>query len=251
MKYLSASSQNTFIIQALSTILSIIGIWYFNFTVVSILTIILACFFYSGIGISMTFHRYYTHRSFEFKSNIIRWICTWFGLMAGRGSVIGWVHIHREHHAYSDTVKDPHSPKYKGLSLFFPFMVNYGEKINRSLIREFWNKTHLNLNKFYMLLIIGWALLLFLIDPWVVYFFYIVPMAITHMLHNSFIYFGHMDYKNTDKKKDNSKNQWFYGIFLWGEGWHNNHHEDPKNWNFSKKWWQIDLISLVIKLVKK
>jgi fatty-acid desaturase len=251
MKLLAASSQNVFYLQIIVTILTIIGFWHFDFTLLSGLTIAAACFLYSGVGISMTFHRYYTHRSFEFANNIVKWICTWFGLMAGRGSVIGWVHIHREHHAYADTVKDPHSPKYKGWRLFFPNLINYGTKINRSLIREFWTKEHLNINRFYMLLIVSWAVILFLIDPWLAYFFYIVPAAVTQLLHNSFIYFGHLEHEKHIEDKDDSQNQWFYGIFLWGEGWHSNHHNNPRYWNFSNKWWQLDLTSWVIRLVKK
>jgi fatty-acid desaturase len=251
MNLFAASARNVFYLQVIVTMLTIIGFWYFNFTTLSAIAILVSCFFYSGIGISMTFHRYYTHKSFEFKNSVIKLICTWFGLMAGRGSVIGWVHIHREHHAYADTDKDPHSPKYKGWRLFFPILIDYGTKINRALVREFWNKIHININRYYMLLILSWALLLFLIDPWIAYFCYIVPATITQILHNSFIYFGHIDYEQTDHDKDDSKNQWFYGLFLWGEGWHNNHHANPRDWNFSKKWWQLDLSSWIIRLVKK
>jgi len=251
MKLLGASAQNTFYLQIITTLLTVIGFWYFEFTIWSVLTIILACFLYSGIGISMTFHRHYTHRSFEFKNDILKWTCTWLGLMAGRGSVIGWVHIHREHHAHADTSKDPHSPKYKGWRLFFPNLIDYGTKIDRSLIRELWTKTHLYINRYYMLLILIWSILLFSIDPWLAYFFYIVPVATIQILHNSFIYFGHLEEEKTIPDKDDSQNQWFYGLFLWGEGWHKNHHKNPRDWNFGKEWWQIDLTSWVIRLIKR
>jgi fatty-acid desaturase len=251
MNSFAASARNVFYLQIIVTVLTIVGFWHFDFTMSSAIAILISCFLYSGIGISMTFHRYYTHRSFEFSNRVVKWICTWLGLMAGRGSVIGWVHIHREHHAYADTIKDPHSPKYKRWRLFFPNLMDYGTKINRALIREFWNKLHLNINRYYMLLILIWVLLLFLIDPWIAYFYYIVPATITQVLHNSFIYFGHLDDEQTDHDKDDSKNQWFYGLCLWGEGWHNNHHKNPRDWNFSKKWWQLDLTSWIIRLVKK
>jgi stearoyl-CoA desaturase (delta-9 desaturase) len=251
MQLLSASSKNTFYLQIVSTLLTIAGFWIFDFTITSVAVIVLFYFLYSGVGISMTFHRYWTHKSFEFKSNIVKWVCTWFGLMSGRGSVIGWVHIHREHHAYADTEKDPHSPKYKGWRLFFPNLIDYGVKINRSIIREFWNKTHLSINRYYMLLILVWVLFLSLISIEAAYFAYIVPVTITQYMHNSFIYFGHKNNHTTPYDRDDSKNQWFYGYFLWGEGWHKNHHKNARANYFGSNWWQLDLAGAFIKLVKK
>ena len=50
---------------------------------------------------------------------------------------------------------------------------------------------------------------------------------------------------------DNSHNNVIIGWLSFGFGWHNNHHSDPKNWNFSEKWWQLDLAALLIKGIKK
>ena len=65
------------------------------------------------IGISIGYHRYFTHNSF--KTNILfEYIMLFFGLICGGRSVLTWAAVHRMHHAKSDTAQDPHSPVYVG-----------------------------------------------------------------------------------------------------------------------------------------
>lgn len=247
----NASATSLSIIQLLSSVATIVGIFYFEYTLTAWVIILLGYFLYSGVGVSMMMHRYWTHKSFEFKSKTLMWICSWFALMAGRGSIIGWVHVHREHHAFSDTAKDPHSPNINGWKVFFPHLLNYGEKINKSLVRDIFNRTQLNINKYYILLLLLWIGLLALIDLRLAYFGWIVPIAITQLVLNSFIYFGHSYGYTNHTHRDNSKNLWPFGILLWGEGWHNNHHKNPSKWNMQEQWWEIDLIAPVIRMIKK
>lgn len=246
----AATSKSLTLIQLLSTILTIAGFWYFTFDLNAILTVLIFYFLYTGIGVSMMLHRYYTHKSFEFKWKWLEYVFGLFALLAGRGSIIGWVHVHREHHAFSDTEKDPHYPKKYSWRIFFPYFMNYGVKINRSFIRDYYTKNHLLINKYYMLIILFWMLFLLLIDPWLLYFGWIVPMAITQIMLNAFIYLGHNKGYTNHVHRDDSKNNWFFGYFIWGEGWHNNHHKNAKNWKFGEKWWEIDVVSYLIKLIK-
>ena len=61
------------------------------------------------LGISIGFHRLFTHRSYEtFKS--IRYSLAVLGSMAVQGPVIRWVSDHRKHHSFADREGDPHSP---------------------------------------------------------------------------------------------------------------------------------------------
>lgn len=245
----SATSLST--IQILSSLATIAGIFYFEYTLTAWIVVFLGYFLYSGVGISMMMHRYWTHKSFEFKSKMLMWVCTWFALMAGRGSIIGWVHVHREHHAFSDTGKDPHSPGINGWRVFFPHLLNYGKKINKSIVRDIFNRTQININKYYTLLILVWIIFLALVDLRLAYFGWIVPVAITQIVLNSFIYFGHSYGYTNHNHRDNSKNLLPFGILLWGEGWHNNHHKNPSKWNMQEKWWELDLIAPIIKIIKK
>ena len=73
--------------------------------------IVIAAVFYvfSGMGISMGFHRHFTHLSFR-ANNPLRIVMGIAGSMAIEGPVLTWVADHRRHHKYSDKEGDPHSP---------------------------------------------------------------------------------------------------------------------------------------------
>ena len=73
------------------------------------LVLFFAMYVICGLGISLGFHRYFTHRSFQARP--------WFkvtlailGSMTLQGPVTQWVTDHRKHHALSDQPGDPHSP---------------------------------------------------------------------------------------------------------------------------------------------
>lgn len=63
----------------------------------------------TGMGITLGYHRLFTHRSFK-TSRPVRAVLAVLGSMAVQGSVIEWSATHRKHHAYSDQAGDPHSP---------------------------------------------------------------------------------------------------------------------------------------------
>ncbi len=73
--------------------------------------VILALIFYwvSGLGITVGYHRYFTHLSFKAKQGL-RVALAIAGSLAIEGPVITWVSDHRRHHKYSDREGDPHSP---------------------------------------------------------------------------------------------------------------------------------------------
>ena len=63
----------------------------------------------TGLGITVGFHRLFTHRAFK-TGKAVRAILAALGSAAIEGPVISWVADHRKHHAYSDKPGDPHSP---------------------------------------------------------------------------------------------------------------------------------------------
>jgi stearoyl-CoA desaturase (Delta-9 desaturase) len=63
----------------------------------------------TGFGITVGYHRLFTHRAFE-TSTPMRVLLAICGSMAVEGSVITWVADHRKHHAFADEEGDPHSP---------------------------------------------------------------------------------------------------------------------------------------------
>jgi len=79
--------------------------------------ILLALVFYviTGLGVTVGFHRLLTHRSFT-AAPALRVALAVAGSMSFEGDVIGWVAIHRRHHAFTDRPGDPHSPYRYGTS---------------------------------------------------------------------------------------------------------------------------------------
>jgi stearoyl-CoA desaturase (Delta-9 desaturase) len=64
---------------------------------------------FTGLGITVGYHRLFTHRSFK-TTRTVRALLAVLGSMAVEGSLIEWVATHRKHHSFSDQPGDPHSP---------------------------------------------------------------------------------------------------------------------------------------------
>ena len=80
------------------------------------LAIFFAMYLPTAFGITIGYHRLFTHRAFEAKP-WVRYTFAVLGSMAVQGSVIDWVADHRKHHAFTDMEGDPHSPHGHGSGL--------------------------------------------------------------------------------------------------------------------------------------
>jgi stearoyl-CoA desaturase (delta-9 desaturase) len=63
----------------------------------------------SELGVTVGFHRLFTHRSFK-TTRAVRALLAVLGTTAVEGPVVEWVATHRKHHRFSDGPGDPHSP---------------------------------------------------------------------------------------------------------------------------------------------
>ncbi|HLX88300.1 MAG TPA: hypothetical protein VKR22_07595, partial [Acidimicrobiales bacterium] len=70
---------------------------------VNLSDIVMALVFYviTGFGVTVGFHRLFTHRSFK-SARLLKIALAALGSMAVEGSVTSWVATHRRHHIYSD-----------------------------------------------------------------------------------------------------------------------------------------------------
>jgi stearoyl-CoA desaturase (Delta-9 desaturase) len=73
------------------------------------LVVFVVTYMLTGLGVTVGFHRLFTHRSFS-TYPFVRGVLAALGSAAVEGPVIEWVANHRMHHAYSDREGDPHSP---------------------------------------------------------------------------------------------------------------------------------------------
>lgn len=252
MKTFSATANTINNVQMATGVLSILGMFYFDFTLAQILTAVAFFYIYSILGIGITLHRYYTHKSFEFIHPTLKWLFTLFACLAGRASPLGWVYVHRLHHAHSDTDKDPHSPKTIGFKLFnFKHIETNSGKMNVFLVKDLMTKDQLFIHDYYFAIILLWVLSLSVISIELAYFGWVLPVFIVQLSQNSFNYFAHTAGYRNYQTKDSSTNNVFLWPLIMGDAWHNNHHGNPLASSTTVNWWEIDPAQYIIRIVSK
>jgi stearoyl-CoA desaturase (delta-9 desaturase) len=250
MNFFSSNANTLNKIQLFTVITSITGLFYFDFTLLNVLLTIFSFYVYSIFGLSMTLHRYYTHKSFEMHP-ILHWVFTFISILTGRGSPLGWVYIHRLHHAFSDTDKDPHGPKTMGFKLFGFKPIEVQTKPNLFIVKDLMNPKQMFINKYYLLIILAWLVVLSIIDIQMIYFTWILPVFLVQLSQNSFNHFAHIyGYRNFETK-DNSTNNFLLWPFILGDAWHNNHHANADKITTQIKRYEFDPVAKFISLIRK
>jgi stearoyl-CoA desaturase (delta-9 desaturase) len=236
------------------------------------LTIFLVTYAFTGLGVTVGFHRLFTHKSFETKPWIKNTLAV-AGSMAIQGPVIKWVADHRRHHAFSDQPGDPHSPHLdegpgvkgvmKGLwhahvGWFFDEEQTSAKRWAPDLVRD---PAMRKIDKLFPL----WALISFFgpavigglitMSWWAAFTAYLWGgLARIFLLHhvtwsvNSICHFyGNRPYKSGDF----STNNWVLSIISFGESWHNTHHAFPTSAVHGLERKQIDISAGTIRLLEK
>jgi stearoyl-CoA desaturase (delta-9 desaturase) len=70
--------------------------------------------FLRGIGLTLSFHRYFAHRSFQ-MNRAARFVWAFIGTAAMQKGPLWWAGHHVNHHRYADRDGDPHSPMISGV----------------------------------------------------------------------------------------------------------------------------------------
>lgn len=197
------------------------------------------------LGITMTFHRFLTHRSFDLDRHW-EYLFSLFGALGGTGSPLGWKMFHVLHHKYADTPRDPHSPQHAGWSVLFgSYAADFDKWAVRDLITD---PFHRFLHDYYFPILIVWGTILACISIDALFLGFLFPMTIQIWVSNLSNYFNHkVGYRNF-RTKDNSRNSWWLAILAWGEGWHNLHHMFPWCAKFGIRKHEIDITYWMIRL---
>ena len=212
------------------------------------LGLLLGFYVFTIIGVTVGYHRLFTHRSFEVHG-ALRALLAVAGTMAIEGGPIEWSATHRRHHAYADTFGDPHSPHLVEKSGF------------RGVLRGLWhahmgwlfdpNGTELSrwapdLERDPVLAGVGrWVPVItvgsFLLPPLLAYavtgswraavagFLWgsLVRIFLMHHVTWSINSVCHFFGKRPFRSRDESTNNWPLSVVSFGESWHNNHHAFP------------------------
>ena len=215
------------------------------------LTLLAVGYVLTGVGITVGYHRLFTHRAFQTKQ-WVRWTFAILGSMAVEGPVLVWVADHRKHHQFSDVEGDPHSPHTGGGNGFIAAAKNlFHAHVGWLFVAE----GRAELTKYVpdMLAERGMKRISSLFWVWLLTSL-AVPAAIgfalsgtwqgavtgllwggairIFLLHhvtfsiNSICHFWGRRHFAT---KDHSRNVWLLSLISFGESWHNNHHAFPSS----------------------
>lgn len=230
-----------------------------------------AFYFVACLGVTVGYHRHFTHGSFKAKP-WLRVAMATAGSLAIQGPVIPWVADHRRHHAFSDKEGDPHSPWRYGMSVgalakgFFHAHVGWlfdrdetnAQRFAPDLLAD---KAIHRVNGLFMPLVavslLGPALIGGLwAGSWhgaVTAFFWagLVRIALLHHVTWSVNSVCHMVGERPFTTRDKSANFWPLAILSAGESWHNLHHADPTCARHGVLKGQIDMTARVIWLFEK
>jgi stearoyl-CoA desaturase (delta-9 desaturase) len=245
-------------LQFMNHLFAVYGIWLMIITgQYHWLWVVLISYLLIGpINISVTLHRLLTHKSFE-TYDWLEKTMSYLTVFSTLGPTITWVGLHRYHHANPDTETDPHSPYDNGkltARKIFSAWTGYGWEIPQipsKFVRDIIIQKHHKfiLENYFKIIFIG-LFLLFLINPLLPLYVYFIPTVMAFHGVNMINICGHAHgYRDFDTN-DKSTNSWITQIIAF-EGWHNNHHHKPSAWNMSVKWWEVDPLSWVVRLIKK
>lgn len=172
--------------------------------------------------------------------------------------------LHRMHHMYSDTEKDPHSPHYSSnaFTMMWKTKSIYSGIAKKTAVIE--EKFLKNLPEWPLIDNLGdhwysrlaWGVGYTLIyiafvpaDAW--YLYLLLPIHfLMGPVHGAIVnWFGHkLGYSNWDNN-DKSKNTLVMDVLLGGELFQNNHHKYAARPNFASKWYEFDPTWPVIKFL--
>ncbi|GAA4551577.1 acyl-CoA desaturase [Pseudonocardia xishanensis] len=225
----------------------------------------------SCLGITVGYHRYFTHGSFK-AARGLKIALAVAGSLAMQGPVIKWVADHRRHHAFSDKAGDPHSPWLFGTG-------------TRALARGFWHshtgwlfdRDLTNEERFTPDLLADadlrrvdslfglWSALTLLLPALVgglvtwswwgaltaLFWAGLVRVALLHHVTWSINSICHMWGERPFAARDRSANVWWLAVLSAGESWHNLHHADPTCARHGVGKGQIDLSAVTIRVFEK
>jgi stearoyl-CoA desaturase (delta-9 desaturase) len=248
--------------------------WLFNWA--SVAVCIAGFYIFGTLGINLCYHRLLTHSSFHCP----RWLEHLFailGVCCLQDTPLQWVAVHRRHHQFSDEPSDPHSPLVTFFWGHMDWLTRNNSELDRKDLFERYVKDLMR-DKFYKRLErrllwvwinlaqwlvffaagfgIGWAVGGSRLDGlqfglsllvWGVFVRTVCVWHITWSVNSLAHVWGYRNYE-TD---ENSRNNIFVGIVSNGEGWHNNHHAQPRCAAHGHRWWELDVTWITIWAMKQ
>lgn len=245
--------------------------WFFSWS--GVIVAIAGHFVFGMMGITIGYHRLLTHRGFTCPKWFEKTLAV-LGMCNLQDSPARWVAIHRIHHQHSDHQPDPHTPLTGFAWAHFGWVIyrhreldrtSHFERYVRDLLRD---RFYLRLERrggwFFVFVahalaitilggVFGWLVGVPAVKMAASWFVWGVAVRTVAVLHGTWSVnsLSHLfGYRNYDTR-DHSTNNWFVALITHGEGWHNNHHAQPRAAAHGHRWWEFDMSWWVIWTLEK
>ncbi len=210
-----------------------------------------------SLGIGLGYHRLLTHRGFKAPRWLERTLAV-FGSLAMQSGPITWMTTHRLHHAFTDTDKDPHSPRHGIFWSHMGWIFRGTAQNNSEATRQRYSPDLMRdpflvaLDKYYWVptAIVGVALLAtggVSMLLWGVFLRTVFGWHCTWLVNSATHLWGPRRFDT----RDDSRNNALVAALTWGEGWHNNHHAYPRSARHGLRWFEVDVNWIQIRLLER
>jgi stearoyl-CoA desaturase (delta-9 desaturase) len=216
-----------------------------------------------GWGIGIGYHRLLTHRGYE-TPRWLEYTLTICGSLALQGGPLFWVATHRLHHHASDRSGDPHSPRdgwwwshagwlVRGDPMRDVALARYVPDLERDPFHRWLEKWHAIPLLVLSVVLAVWGALhggVFLaasLVSWGIFLRTTVELHGTWLVNSAAHTWGHRRFGTPD----DSTNNWWVALLTFGEGWHNNHHADPRSVRHGLAWYELDINWLCIRALNR
>ncbi len=194
-------------------------------------------------AIGAGYHRYFSHRAYR-TSRAFQFALAFLAQTSAQRGILWWAANHRQHHKYSDTELDVHSPVQRGFFyshvgwIFVPRYNNTDYAAVRDLSR-FPELMWLDRQPYLPAAVLGVATWLIAGWPGLVVGFCWSTVVLWHATF-SINSLAHLVGRARYVTGDQSRNNWLLALLTMGEGWHNNHHAYQASVRQGFRWWEYD-----------
>jgi stearoyl-CoA desaturase (delta-9 desaturase) len=206
-------------------------------------------YFVRMFGVTGVYHRYFSHRTYK-TSRVMQFLLAFLAETSSQRGALWWAAHHRDHHKYSDTERDPHSPVVTGFwHSHVGWLYDHNSATDWARVKDFTRYPELvALDKLWVLPPTILGLFTWLVWGWegLIGGFFLSTVLLWHgtFAINSL---AHVWGKRRYVTEDDSRNNWWLALITLGEGWHNNHHHYMGSTRQGFFWWEIDITYYILK----